>query len=140
MSNNKDLSYWRARAIKLEEDQDRLEKECVVAQSNLISLSKTVNELAAMVGRLRDTCLDQAKDIMGEFQTRPTQTIDDFAPEVLRESPPEALRYIKADTLEHEADLMESAEQLSANGAFDMRQVAMRLRERARQYRDGEIE
>ena len=118
MSNNdhKDpLSYWQARAIEAEREQD---------------------ELAAMVGRLRDSIIAIGDaPTLGESENALTE-----AEKIATETPPTALRHLKADTLEREATLMESAEQLSANGAFDMRQVALRLRERARQYRDGEIE
>ena len=113
MTNNdhKDpLSYWQARAVEAELERD---------------------ELAAMVERLRE-------EFTGNFHGTTRQW--DRVIAVLNETPPTALRHIKADTLEREATLMESAEQRSANGAFDMRQVALRLRKRARRYRDGEVE
>ena len=139
MTNNdhKDpLSYWQSRALEAEQEKDQWRAQAEAEAIVCGSYRDERDELAAMVGRLRDSIIAIGDaPTLGESENALTE-----AEKIATETPPTALRHLKADTLEREATLMESAEQLSANGAFDMRQVALRLRERARQYRDGEIE
>ena len=92
-----------------------------------------VDELAEMVGRLREAVLGLSQSVMSESQTSMDQTVNDFLPDAYKETPSEALRHIRAEAVE--AAINSSDPECEAHD-----RILSKMEDYAQKLRSGEIE